>query len=464
MRGIPMLYGMFMPATKPESATEGGFILIEVLVSALILAIVAGAVLALITATTRSEASDRWHSQAFGLAQEDQARLRTMRITSLNNLAQTRTETVDGTTFSIESRGVFVNNSTGSTSCSAQNSSADYVQITSTVSSPALNNPISMQSVVSPSTGSLDPSHGTLAFQAKTASGASLSGVTISGTGTRNFNSLTDENGCAVFADLPAGSYKVTTSANGLINPQGATSSIKEIGVEANATSQVVLYYDKAGTISPSFVYTEPSTKKLTPAPVDSMILFDSENESGAVVFGTPGGTPTSTLTDKAVYPFKTKYAVYAGSCEQTNNPDPEEKGLNSAAIASVAVTGGSSSSPQIQVPALNLEVTYGSGKVKEALVILTDASCLNNGNKIKRTFTTNELGHISATAAGKTEAVGLPWGTYNVCVSAKIESEWRKIEATSLKVENLTTALSKPVSLSGTGSTGSTRESNKCS
>ena len=54
---------------------EDGFILIEVLVSAVILAIVAGAVLTLITAATRSAASTRNHSTAYGLAQEDQARM-----------------------------------------------------------------------------------------------------------------------------------------------------------------------------------------------------------------------------------------------------------------------------------------------------------------------------------------------------------------------------------------------------
>ncbi len=459
-----MLYGMAMPSAKPKSTDEDGFILIEVLVSALILAIVAGAVLALITATTHSEAAQRWRSQALGLAQEDQARMRTMRITNLIAAPITRTEVVSGTTFTIESRGVFINNATSSTSCTAQNASADYVKITSTVTSSALNSPVSVQSVVSPSTGSLDPSHGTLTFQTKTASGANLSGVTISGTGTKNFNSLSDENGCAVFADLPAGSYKVTTSANGMVNPQGEKTSTKEYGVEASATSQVPLYFDKPGTIIPTFKYLEPSTKELTLAPVDSMVLFNAENEGSAAVIGTPGGTRTSSLTDEAVYPFKTKYAVYAGSCEQSNNPDPEEKGVNSGEIANVTVTGGSKSTPTIQIPALNLEVTYNSGKLQGARVIVTDTSCQYNASKVKRTFTTDEVGHIAPAIGGTTEAVGLPFGTYNVCVSAKIGSEYRRIEASSLKVESLTPTASKSLSLSGTGSSGNKSESNQCS
>src|SRR4051794_3631857 len=142
---------------------EDGFVIIEVLVSALILAMVAGAVLALITATTHSAASERNHSVAYGLAQEDQARLRTMRLSSLNQVFPPRTVEVGGTKFEVRSVGRFVNNSSGTRSCSSGEASADYVEISSTVSSATLLNPVSIRSVVAPSNGSLDPSHGTLA-------------------------------------------------------------------------------------------------------------------------------------------------------------------------------------------------------------------------------------------------------------------------------------------------------------
>src|ERR1700742_2562950 len=116
---------------------QEGFIIIEVLVSAIILALVAGAVLTLITATTRGAASQRDRATAYDLAQADQARLRTMRITKLNGLEEStekKTE-ANGTTYRVESKGVFVNNQAGGVSCSEENDSADYIQLTSTVSS-----------------------------------------------------------------------------------------------------------------------------------------------------------------------------------------------------------------------------------------------------------------------------------------------------------------------------------------
>lgn len=451
-----------MPSRARKTPSgEDGFIIIEVLVSAIILAIVAGAVLTLITATTRSSASGRSHATAYGLAQEDQARLRTLRISSLNGLNEPNEETIGGTTYTIESTGTFVNNATGSVSCTESNASADYVQITSTVSAPTLLNPVSLQSIISPSSGSLDPSHGTISIQVNNALGTGVSGVAISGSGTGNFNGSTESSGCAVFADLPAGNYKVTATGNGLITPEGTETWVKEqVGAPASSTQQVSLRFDKAGTVKPSFVYKEPT--KTTPLPaayVDSMELYNSENEAKTLTFGTPNlTTRTSTLEDTKVFPFKTKYAVYAGSCT-TSNPDPESKNINAAAIASVAVTGGGTASPTIQVPALNLAVTYSSAAVKGAKVLITDANCKYNSTNVKREYTTNKVGHIvngSSELETTTEAVGLPFGTYTICASmpvtnAKNEIEYyRRAEATGVVVNNLTTAVSKTLALAG--------------
>lgn len=451
-------------ARKPASG-EDGFIIIEVLVSAVILAIVAGAVLTLISATTRSAASGRTHSTAYGLAQEDQARLRALRISTLNGLDETENEeTIGGTTYTIESTGTFVNNSTGTVSCTESNASADYVQITSTVDSPTLQNPVSLESIISPSSGSLDPSHGTISFQVNNALGTGVSGVSITGSGTGNFSGTTESSGCAVFADLPAGNYKVTATANGLVTPEGTTTWEKEqVGAPASSTQQVSLRFDKAGTVKPTFVYKEPKTGTLAPAYVDSMELYNSENEAKTLTFGTPSLTTRfSTLEDKAVFPFKTKYAVYAGSCT-TNNPDPESKSINAAAIASVAVTGGGTVTPQIQIPGLNLTVTNSSGTaIAGAKVILTDANCKYNGTNVKREYTTDKVGHIfkggteKEIAETETQAVGLPFGTYSICVSAKIGSETRKVEATgssAVTVNNLTTAVAKTMALPSSGS-----------
>jgi Tfp pilus assembly protein PilV len=442
---------------------EDGFILIEVLVSALILAVVAGAVLTLIATTTRSAASSRSHSTAYGLAQEDQARMRSLRLSTLKSYGHVTEPTIDGTKFFVESKAFFVNHKSGTASCTEANASADYVEITSTVSSPTMPNPVSLQSIVSPSSGSIDSTHGTLVFQVNNALGGGVAGVSIASTGSGNpgsFSGTSESTGCAIFADIPSGNYKITAAGTGLITPEGTTTFVKEqVGAPAGGTQQVAINFDKPGTLATSFVYKDPATGLLNPAPVDSMELFESENGSKTVTFGTPNLTARSaTLENTVAYPFKTAYGVYAGSCT-SSNPDPEGKKINAAALVSVLVPAGGHANATLQVPALNLTVTNSSGTpVQGAKVILTDTTCKYNGSNVKREFTTDKVGHLvnsKTELESSTLAVGLPFGTYSICVSAKVGSSTRRAEATgasAVTVNNLSTAVSKTLAL-GTSS-----------
>ncbi len=452
------------PRARPAPAQEG-FILIEVLVSALILAIVAGAVLSLLVATTRSAATERTHSVAYGLAQEDQARLRTMRISSLNGLnSAAEPVTIDGTTYTVRSEGQFVGNKSGAETCNGTDSPADYVKISSTVSSPAMRNPVVLRGIVAPSTGSLDPSHGTLAFGVTNAAGAPLSNVSISVSGPASFTAKSDENGCANFADIPAGNYKVTTSAGGLINPKGETTTMKEYGVPAAGTQAVTTRYDQAGSLPVEFKYRLTSTGALQTATADSIMVFNSETGATATAYGSPGGTRGTSISVPNLFPFKEKYAAYAGSCE-SNNPNPTGTEPGNPAIASVNVPPGGAPTPTpvIVLPALNLKVTYNSAAVSGAKVTITDTKCPEPGTKVKRTYTTEANGQPSNSATGAAE-LGLPYGEYNVCASAFISNRYRRILSSSaVSVKNPNTATSLTLSLSGSSATESTNSSNQC-
>ncbi len=454
------------PRARSTPAQEG-FILIEVLVSALILAIVAGAVLSLIAATTRSAATERTHSVAYGLAQEDQARLRTMRIASLIRIPTTpQSKTIDGTRYEVVSKGQYISNSTGTTSCNGGNAADDYVQITSTVSSPALRNPVTMTSSVSPSSGSLDPSHGNLAFGITNGAGLPLSNVSISGTGPSNINGRTDANGCANFADIPAGNYQITTSAGGMINPKGERTTTKEIGVPAAGTQPVSMMYDNPSSIPVQFKYRVPGspTEQYELTKADTIMVANAESGALAKGYGTAGGTRVSTITAPELFPYKTKYTVYAGSCE-SNNPDPEGKEpANDVAMAFVQAPSGTAASPipVIQLPALNLKVTYNSAAVSGARVTITDTKCKSGSNFVKRSYTSNGNGQPSSSATGLPE-LGLPWGEYKICASAFLSSRYRRLEATKA-VKTLTAAgTALELSLSSGSATTSTESSNQC-
>jgi Tfp pilus assembly protein PilV len=457
------------PAQKLPRA-EGGFVMIEVLVSALVITIVAGAVLALVSATTRSAADQRSKADAYALAQEDQARLRNMRLAGLNGLQEVQKEVAVGQNrFEVESSGVFVNNTTGtSASCSEEGASADYVKITSTVrwnGMPDPGNPVRIQSIVAPSNGSLDPSHGTLAVQTDNGAGEALSGVKITGTGTSNFSGTTDETGCANFADLPAGNYTMTTDATGFVDTNGAYSPWSQsVGVKASSTVTVGLRYDLPGTVPVKFVYRKGSSEEFPPAYADSIVAYNAEMSKGAQTFGTPGGTRVSGITAGPLFPFKAADTIYAGSCESNNpNPSSESNPPGAAAMATVIVPAGEAAAPvQLQLPALNLTVSYNGTVYTGAKVTVTDTKCKSGGSYVKRTYTTNANGNPSSSTAGPAEP-GLPWGKYNVCASAKIGSEYRKTEKSGIAVENLTSGTNLELSLSGSGSSGSWSSWNQC-
>lgn len=436
---------------------EAGFALIEVLVSAVIVVLVSGAVFGLLEASAHSAAEQRRRSEAYAIAQEDQARLRSLPVPQLNRLSQTRTVTVNGTPFKVESSGLFVNDKTGTSSCGQGTSSADYVKVTSTVSWPSLGTrkPAEIQSIVTPPPGSLNPSHGTLTIFAANAHEVPIPGVGLSGTGAGTFNGSTDENGCAMFPDEPSGNYTLTPSgiASGLVNTDGNPPGPETVSVVAGSTSTVQLLYDIPGAIKAKF--TTLSGGSVVAAKASSMIVFNT-GMTTAKAFASKGGNPEGEIsTGKTLFPFVSPDTVYAGACT-TNNPNPngEAKPPDPSALANVAVTANGEATPTIQLPALELTVkNKETGKaVSGTKATATDLNCSPGGVPVKRTYTTNSSGQLPEP--------GLPWSSYEICADAPIttikkegkkettETVTRK-ETTSVELHSTKTTLELPISSS---------------
>lgn len=407
--------------------------MIEVLVSALIILIVAGAVLSLMNATTRSAADQRQKASAFSVAQEDQARMRSMRLSKLNRLEETREVALDGTTFTIVSTGRFVNNSSGAnSSCESASSAADYAQIGSTVTW-AGGKSITLNSIVAPSSGSLNPNNGALLFTVLNGQNQKVSGVAVSGTGAGTFSGTTDSNGCAAFFDLPVGNYTVTTKAPGFVDADGNPSPwTKTVGVETATTSPVQLLYDQPGSIEAKFKYKEGSLFKTANA--DSIVVYNAGMPSGAESFWSPGKARVSAVTATSLFPFKESDTVYPGYCE-ANLP------TEAAARGTVIVPSNGTGVTEIQMPWLNLKVLKGSSPatiVSGAKIVVTDENCIVSGSKVKREFLSNNNGAMSLTGGTSAAEPALPWGTYTVCVQATVGTENRRVKKEGLAIKNL--------------------------
>jgi type II secretory pathway pseudopilin PulG len=444
------------------SPSEGGFVLIEVLVSALVLAIVASGVLALLQTTTHSAGEQRDSSKGFAVAQEDQARLRAMRLNDLDGLNQITEPKLDGTKFKVESTGVFVNNNEGGVSCSGTNIKPDYVRITSKVTWPNMGGrkPAVIRSIFSPVNGSLNGKNGSIVVSVLNAAGGGVSGVGMSLSGALTPGRTTDETGCAIFGDIPPGNYTMIPSAPGLVAENGKPPSAKTVGVIEQVTLPVELRYDLPGSFTVPFVYRVGSSTEFKPSSQSSIMVFNQGMET-AKSFSPAGGVPATSIEAKELFPFTSPYAVYAGSCTSNNpNPKSEAGAPGAAAVTPITVPRGAAVPPpvpSVQVPALNLTVKTGSTPIVGAKVKITSPT----GCSFERIYTTVERviekGAEKTIEKGVLSDPGLPWGTYEVCASAKVlegkTEVSRRLIKKGIAVQNLTSGTTLSLDVSGTGS-----------
>jgi type II secretory pathway pseudopilin PulG len=443
-----------------NAAREDGFVLIEILVSAMVLTIASAGVIMLLQTTTKTQAEQRHNTEAYALAQEDQARLASMRLASLNRLDQTRTVTLNKTQFQVRSRGVFINDNTSTPSCGEGTSTADYVEITSSVSWYGMDpgEKAKIVSVLSPSNGSLDPNHGTIAFSVKTQLQEPVPNVYVSG-GSGAFAGYTDAAGCAVFADLPTGNYTATVSGSGtgMVAKSGEESEKKTISVVGGDTKTENFEFAPPGEIPVQFTYRVGTSGSLPPAKSPAIVAFNSGMSGGtAKTIWSATGEPALSIDAKSLFPFSSSYYLYAGSCA-ANNPEPEKNPAYAAATANViAPAGGTAALAKLQLPVLDLLVTRDGSAFAGAMVTVTmaDSSCKTpQGAPVRRTYTTNSQGRI-ANAGG--EPATLPWGRYDLCASGSVSGTTRRDRDSDIDVKSLTGPTSHTINLTSGDSSGS--------
>lgn len=434
------------PNANPQVSGSGqaGFALIEVIVSAVLVVIMASGTLVAIQATQRTSTEERHRATGHGIAQEDQARMRAFRISSLANYNETRTVNADDGTYTVKSRADFVTDSTGTASCQQSTASADYIRISSTVTWPSIGSrpPVLIQSIVAPPNGAIAANRGALAIAVKGGADQAMPNISLSGTGAGSFSGSTSENGCVIFGNLPAGNYTLTTNAPGFVNKDGQPPAAVSTSVVALSTNTLALQYDEPGGIDVSF--TTLKDGQLVQSSAESVLVFNT-GMTAAKVFSTSG--PTETLSAEPLFPFSSPDTVYAGGCQANNpNPDDEEGAPGEAAAANVQVMAGQVGVAEIQLPSFRLSVLSGTGPgnpgtpVSGATVILTDTECAAQGQTVKINRTTD--------ASGGLTDPGLPWSTYNVCVGKSGKAS----TTPNVSLMDLTTEISRTVYLGAAG------------
>src|SRR4051794_21603582 len=173
-------------ASPRSSRSESGFALIEAIVSATVLALVALAVLSGIDNANGSSAREKARAVAASLAEQDQERMRSMTVETLAAVPQVPPITVDGATYSIKSAAAFVTDDQGGTpSCGNTSNRSQYIHITTTVSSALVGvrvPVVKIDSLVSPSVA-YSQNHGSLGVKITDRNDAPVPNVAVSASG-----------------------------------------------------------------------------------------------------------------------------------------------------------------------------------------------------------------------------------------------------------------------------------------
>jgi Tfp pilus assembly protein PilV len=429
-------------------SSERGSFLIETIVGALLVAVVAVAMLNAFDGADQVSGRTKMRALAASLAQSDQERMRSMPEATLNNLRETNPKYVDGVRYDVVSRADWIADPTSTTDCTNNGAAGDYMKITTTVSAPTqpILKPIVVESVVTPAPGTFGINQGSLAVTIVDRNGNGVAGQSVSISGPASANDVTDSKGCAFFGYEPIGSYTVSTTRTGWVDTQGNTAATKTVSIASQQMSTATLQYDQAGAAVVQFdtVATDPGGATRTVVAPDaygrsirvahSLLLPPNWRAFG----DTSNHTAIAALN---LFPFTSAYGVYAGDCDM-NDPNKQSPAQT---VDSIQVDPGASPTLTVREPAVNVHAVDNGVDVANPHVKITAVSpCSGTWNYVAGTDTNPN---------GTLRFPGLPYGTYNVCV----DNGSRKFTATNVANKSRAGTAVLDLDVNTSGSSGGT-------
>jgi Tfp pilus assembly protein PilV len=409
-------------------ASQEGFALMEVIVSAAVLVIVVLGVLAGLDAATSTAGANKARTVAATLAEKDQERLRGMRIPDIDKMnLQPYDVKVGNVNYHVDSKAVWVVDASGQElGCTLNKDQASYMRITSTVTSPITGNkvkPVVISSIVAPQVGA--SSSGSLAVQVKGAAGQPIPGVSVSAVGPKSVDpETTNDLGCAVFGELTAGTYGVTIAKSGFVDKEGQANPSNDASVTVGTTSTIEFAYDAAAGVTLN-VKDKPGN---TAEPAKTVVAANGElggglrtfgpNPSSIVsalddTFGTPSATYSSgtTFTLTNLFPFVNGYTFYSGGCTGNDPSKAIPSYFTTYPAGKVVLPPGTIGTPiDIAEPSVAINVKRNGTGVSGVPVWAYPTNTPGCENmRIK-------LGNSRNDTNGTIQYDGLPFGNYTLC------------------------------------------------
>ncbi|HYM57652.1 MAG TPA: hypothetical protein VES79_06780 [Solirubrobacteraceae bacterium] len=443
---------------------QTGFALIEVIASAAVLGLVTLAVYAGFDATMHSSGRERARAVASSLAEQDQERLRSFRPVDLANYSLppriVKVPAGTGVPYTVDSQVDWMNDAAdGTQSCTSEANQEDYLRITSTVTSGIIGKqtkPVVQRSLVAPPVGAFRADEGTLVVQVtgKTAPITNLPVTIVQGATT-----VTDDTntfGCAVFRYVPIGSYTVSFSRTGYVDPAGANVVTTSGTVSEGTVNVLSLKYDNAASVLATFDTAVPGPLAVppghatVPAPGVSPATLPSRAWSVSVEHGdipatgartyapvAPAVAPSLAITADKLFPFTSAYGVYAGACKAANPQTLVPPIAPGFAKTPGGLAPGELLFPlKVRHPALNVKVMKGavvvqSTATRRVTAQPTSGDCATQPKLILTTWTSAATDPNQGWATKATTPPvfdpGVPYGSYLVCADEGSNSGKRR-------------------------------------
>jgi Tfp pilus assembly protein PilV len=394
-------------ARLPDPRSQRGDTLIEVVISAMLLAVIVVGTLTGLNSANRATSEDRARSQADVLAQQEEEQFRSLPVEKLSELSVTHETVVhevnaSGTKYVISSTAKYIDDATATSSCNASTPNANYIQTTSEVTWKPLGNgkPVVETSIISP------PPDAAIIARVTNAAGEPVPGMTVVSSGPSDISTSTSSDGCAILAAKP-GEYSLNVYKPGYVDQNGFSESKLDtvyntpFYVAAEESVKIPFQFDAAGTLEVTF--QNPSNGH--EAEGDTFVVANTGMNPAYKYKGQLGTYSPKVSSGATLFPFTTQYNVYAGSCE-ADNPHI----VNSAnTVPHESVKGGEVAQATVAVPLVNIQVMSGTSgtpgsPLSGATGVITDTGC-----HTERPVKTESNGGL--------EHPNLPFGKYNLCL-----------------------------------------------
>jgi len=382
-----------------DPRNQDGFLLIEVMISAMLVALIVTATFNGLDVATRITADQRHHDQAAILAAQSQEQLRSEPATALDILEtkpHVYTTKIGGTTYTITQEAKAVSASGNTTGCNATESTAQTganILITSKVSWPqqaAAKRPeVKQASIITPPTGSA------IEVDVLNGENGGVAGVTARAEFIPNeagsYNTVegtTSSSGCVVLTGIQATSAKIEiVEKPGFVTRWGALKvKPKELTIAPNVTTHYQVEYAEAGRIEAQFTYKEGTTFEGKEVKSDTFVAYNNgtgikpEYEVGSTAFTYQTTGPEASeefyraLTGSyapisytaagskysvgRLFPLK-GWIVYAGDCPANNVAKTPE-------VGGVVVKSGAKTNVKLPLAYTKLSVYTGNTSAKQ--------------------------------------------------------------------------------------------------